>query len=445
MSIGLCMIADSGQDNLASGYARNENSGGRRKRNISILEKELERNPGCGFTLFNLGNEYFATGNFLNAVEYYEQSYVRFDPEQGYSPKLVLKLVNCYMNMKKYGFALKLVEEGLGFYPDFTELEYFRALIFFNQLKYTIAIKHFEKCIAMGESRLYLNMVEGAGTYRAKFLLGEIYFRMEDYKAAIGWYKASVSNRRDFTPALVKLYMALCRERPDNGRLEKSIGRLHRNCGLKPANVLFDVLICEKYYELALKYIARLGKETGAKAYLSYYESVCGLMLKKYKEAYAAADRAKADREYLVRAVCLQALSRALQGDISGAGILLGACSSDSEDKLLKVYGSFISLLATGDNIILSDNETESIIFSTLIFDLLKILIRLHEFSAFEKALNMLNSVNDKTVLLKLAKLYYNEGCYELACQEFKRSVKLFDVMDFEGADMLGRLKARGL
>ncbi len=417
----------------------------KRKRNISILEKELKLNPGYGFALFNLGNEYFASGSYLMAIENYEQAYSKFDPLQGYSSKLILKMVNCYMNIGRHDSALRLVEEGLGYYPEFTELEYFRALIFFNQFKYTLAIKHFEKCTAMGESPLHLNMVEGAGTYRADYLLGEIHFRLEDYKSSINYYEASISACRDFTPSLVKLYISLCRDIKGSGPLEKGIAQLHKRHHLKMENTLLDILMQEKYYELTLRYITGMEKKSASNTSLIYRKSICRLMLKKYQEAFRLAGRLKADKEYEVKAVCLQALCEALQNRTQQAGKLLGECTSEAGEKLLKVYSAFILLLEGTGNMALSDDANESAIFSAIIFELLKILIGLHEFTVFEKALGLLNMIDDKTVLLKLAKLYYGEGCYELAHQELVRSLKTFDAMDFEGADMLMKLKARGL
>jgi tetratricopeptide (TPR) repeat protein len=52
----------------------------KRRRNIAILEKELAVNPGNGFALVNLGNEYYAMGDNANALEYYEASHAVFDP-----------------------------------------------------------------------------------------------------------------------------------------------------------------------------------------------------------------------------------------------------------------------------------------------------------------------------------------------------------------------------
>lgn len=416
----------------------------KRNRNISILEKELEQNPGYTFTLFNLGNEYFALGNFFKAIEYYEQSYGKFDPGQGFSSKLVLKMVNCYMNILKHDKALKLISEGLAFYGDFTELEYFRALIYLNQRKFTLALKHFDRCIKMGESPLFLSMIDGVGTYRAYFMLGEIHFSMEDYEAAAGHYKESLEYGKDFTPALLKLLMSYSRQKLGNQALKGHIDETEVY-GRDPYDLkLYDILIEEKYYELALEYIRRDEKKHGPSADTKYYKGLCKLMLKKYQNAYKIMDSLKNDPGYGVKALCLQALCKILKDGVQPAYELLFTGRLPGDDRLLEVYRAFYTFLDKGEVVLLSDIEEESSAYCALIFDLLKILIALHEFETFEKALNLLNSINDKTVLLKLAKLYYAEGCYMLAYQEFTRSIKTFEVMDTEGAGMLHRLKTYG-
>ncbi len=44
----------------------------KRKRNIPILEKQLEKTPGEPFALFNLGNEYLAMSDSETALEFYK-------------------------------------------------------------------------------------------------------------------------------------------------------------------------------------------------------------------------------------------------------------------------------------------------------------------------------------------------------------------------------------
>jgi len=66
-------------------------------------------------------------------------------------------------------------------------------------------------------------------------------------------------------------------------------------------------------------------------------------------------------------------------------------------------------------------------------FNIFELLLMVKEVDVFEKALQLLNLVENNKVLLLLGKLYYKHKFYNLAYNEFVRSIKLFDVMDSEG------------
>ncbi|NJD01305.1 MAG: hypothetical protein FIA99_01605 [Ruminiclostridium sp.] len=59
--------------------------------------------------------------------------------------------------------------------------------------------------------------------------------------------------------------------------------------------------------------------------------------------------------------------------------------------------------------------------------------------------MNMIEGAGTFRANYMLGEIYFREGCYELAYQELVRSTKIYDVMDLEGAEMLYKLKARGL
>ena len=85
---------------------------------------------------------------------------------------------------------------------------------------------------------------------------------------------------------------------------------------------------------------------------------------------------------------------------------------------------------------VLSENENENG-FTAPIFDICEILIVNKQLDKFEKALNLLNLISDKSVLLQLAKVYYKHGYIDMAKKEVIRSIKLFDVFDAEALDIL--------
>lgn len=417
----------------------------KRARNINLLEKELELNPGFPFTFFNLGSEYFAMFDNAKALEYFEKAYQNFEPTQGFSSKLVLKMISCYMHLGRYDEALRLIDEGLGYYPAFTDLVYLKGLTYKWQGRYMPAIKYFTKCIKMGEASTLYNIIIGAGTSKSYFELGEIYYALEDFDSSIENLKNTLKYDPQFNLALVKLIKAYCGLKIGPKALKDSIEDLRTYQPDKFDSLVYNILMQEKYYDLALTYIEKSDRIHGPSSESKYNKTLCKLFLKKYGNALTVSESLKKDKEYCARASCCQAFCKTIQRKYPEAAKILTASYLNPDDVFVKVYLAFNSIMETGSTQVLCTDEKESPAYTEVIFDILKMLIVTHEFDTFEKALNLLNLVNDKAVLLRLAKLYYNERSYGLAYQEFIRSIQLFNLIDLEGADMLHKLKYKGL
>lgn len=417
----------------------------KRNRNIHILQKELELYPDYPFTLFNLGNEYFALRDYKKAIEYYARSYSKFDPDQGFSSKLVLKMANCLLYLGRYDDASKLIDDGLKFYPGFTDLEHLRALSYFWRHKYSHSIIHLNRCIEMGEAPIHLNMIIGAGSYRSYLLLGEIYYELEDYDAAGEYYLKALKHNSTLTPALIKLAKAYCTKAPAPAILSRKLEKLRQHYSNDFDAIMYEVLFQEKYYTLSQSFIRRFEARSSPTPHSTYYKGLCKLFLKQYKSAHSVLESVKGHPEYFIRAVCSQALCSILDNKPARAAALLSGEGAPQDDAVIKVYKQFCMLVVSNSKSILSDDEKESARYTEIIFDLLRIILRMHEFVVFEKALNLLNCINDKTVLLRLAKLYYSERSYGLAYQELIRSIKEFDLIDAEGAAILHKLKLKGM
>lgn len=417
----------------------------KRARNISLLEKELSEKPGYPFALFNLGSEYYAMGDNVKAIEYFEQAYRKFNIEEGFSSHLILKMVHCYLGLGRYDDALKLSSEGLTYFPGFTDLEYLKGIVQNTLGKYMSAIKHFKKCCEMGEAPSHLNVIIGTGSYRPYFMLGETYYDLEDHDSASENYINSLKHNSQFTIALSKLIRTYCKMKMGRKALKESIEDLRIYGIEKYESIIFNELLQEKYYDMALSYMEKYEKTYGISSFSLYNKGLCKLYLKKYSAAIKIMSQVKKDPEYYIRAVCIQSLCHMIENNISQAKKVLCINNADTSNIMLNVYMSFNTLLETGKVNILSNNEKESALYTPVIFDILKTLLTTYQFVSFEKALNMLNSINDKTVLLKLGKLYYCENCYGLAYQELIRSIKIFDYIDLEGSKILYKLKFKGL
>lgn len=417
----------------------------KRSRNIGLLEKELEAKPGHPFTLFNLGSEYYAMGDNVKAIDYFEQAYARYNPSEGFSSHLLLKMVHCYMALGRFDDAMKLACAGLSDYPGFTDLEYMRGIICSIQGKNLQAIRHFKQCCEMGEAPSHLNVIVGTGTYRPHQMLGDIHFGLDDFDTAIQHYGHAFRLNHEYAPALAMLVRTCCRMGMGQKELMDYI-EVFRPCLPEMFDsVVFEELIACKYYDLALDYIRKHEEAHVVTSYSLYHRGLCEFYLKKFDASFKTMSIAKKGPEFKVHAICLQALILIIRQNYQKAQTLLRGKAEVESVPLLQVYNVFRVLMETGEITVLSEEEKDAATYTPVIFEILKSLLIIHDFDAFEKALNLLNSVSDRTVLLKLAKLYYSENCFGLAYQELIRSIKLFDCIDLEGSKMLNQLKYKGL
>lgn len=413
----------------------------KRVRNITLLEKELEEKPGFPFALFNLGSEYQALGDNIKAISYFEDAYRKFNPKEGFSSHLILKMSNCYLALGRLDDAEQICKDGLKLFPKFTDLEYMRGLAQNAAGRQLSAINHFQNCLKMGEAPSVLNVIIGAGTFRAGFMLGEMYYTLEEYALAAESYLSCLSMNTHFTAALPKALRALCRQKAGSLLLKSNIHTLD-NLGISSfPSTLADILIDEKYYDLALDSILKKEKSQGANAYTRFAKGLCKLYLKKYGASFRAVSQAQTDEQYAQKAACIKVLCKLSEGDIR----LAERCVHELDNEVtFKTYSALIRVLKGETAPVLCEDAIQSRYYTDTIFEILKVFLVTHQFDNFEKALGLFNLVEDNTVLLRLAKLYYQEGCFKLAHQELIRSIKLFDRLDADGAGMLKKLKVMG-
>jgi len=426
------------------GYmTKNIASQNKRARNMGLLEKQLKDNPNNSFANFNMGNEYCALNDNLQALAYYEKSYKNFYPNEGFASKLLLRMIMCYQSLGRAEELLKISEEALRYYPEFTDIEFLKGTLYASLGRYTLAIKCLKKCTEMGEAPNQFRVIIGSGTFKPCQVLADIYCDLQDYSEAEIWCKKALELKKDFVPAFKKLIKIYCLMKQGQKELEDSIEKMRFLEYDDFDFIVFNILMEEKYYDLAFEYIKKYERQQCPTPHSKYSKGLCKLYLRKFSSAYKIMQSVKKCPECLPGAVCVQGLCKVIEKDYTQAVMILSDESLPPTDGLIIVYREFARMLETGNVPLLSNDEKISSVLTIAIMDILSVLLKLHEFELFEKALRFFNSVNDKTVLLRLAKLYYSEGCYGLAYKELLHSIKEFDLIDAEGANMLYKLKQK--
>jgi len=423
------------------GYISKEvSTKGKRTRNKKILDLMLEESKEDAFVLFNMGNEYFASNNYNCALDFYRRALQNLPVNCGYESKLLLRIILCLIDLKEFQEGLEVIEDGLKKFPRQTDYLFLKGIIYKTQLQYDKAIKCFQGCLELGEAPIQLRFVEGVGSYKSHYCLGDIYYDMNKFDLAFEAYGAAVSYTISYEIALEKLIGTALRLTS----IDKAAKMLEGIIDLSNPNNLYHLSKAYyklKQYPLAQYYIERAAAndnnmhiiklQSKIYFYRGDFENSRGLLAKLwFKEDY--------DFELLQ----LYLLSNLLMDQYNGIDRMLAMIKEKGENEYFyQIYCAFVSLLlGVEQKHHLSDDPIISVEYSNRIFELLKLLLEVRAFNYFDKAIRLLNLVNDNNVLLRLGKLYYLMGYEILAEREISRSMKLFNVCDEEGQRILKKI-----
>ena len=420
----------------------------KRRRNIPILEKQLEQNPDEPFTLFNMGNEYLSMQDYKTALQYYEKALGNLTNRNiAFVPHLFFRMVSCHENLGEYDKALQNVGTALNEFPRCTDFEFRRADILSKLRRYTLAIESYEACLKMGTPPIQLELLPGCGTYRAACQLGGLYRELEDYGRAIKYYDLALSHKADMYTVLYRLGDAFSKLYPDKNEVARRLFAYFANPKYAPNALLgSDILTEEGLYAQALDVLENLTDVEGHETELDYVKARA-LFFQQQLDAAAP----------LLERVCQtqEPPERVLRGTRPASALMLFAAGlMQSDEQLLEQalwhiqtlcsegeYAAAVLMrdifagLSPEDPHYAEEGRSE---LAAMLF-ILNLLLKCRSFDLFERMLRALNYVDSKDVLLRLAQLYDENGLLPLAADLVLRSIKELDAVNTEGAAILLR------
>lgn len=417
------------------GYTKEvSESKNKRERNIGILKEELKKYPYSPFHNFNMANEYFALGDIEQALKYYDIAYERMNIKSGYASKLILKRALCFIENRKYDKAIEALDKGLGYFENFTDIQFYKGYVYHKWKRYTLAIKAYSKAIEMGNAPIELEFINGCGTFRSFEALGNIYFELQDYEEAIVNYL----NALKYATSKIGLYNSLAmtyKKLYMNQDKDNLIYKLFKVFNLEKenevyilANILTKVGCDENVIGVLEKYIEN--KKT------DIYFNIMGkalFNLNKYNDSFLYFSKIPKNSIYHEEGIRYLLLIKIIKNSIINDGEFMLISDVDTRNLFIAMYK-------------LSRNETiENIKFDnpyiilTKFIEILDILLIAKELSIFENMLNILNIIDSPKILVELSKLYYKHGLNKLAIEEAIRSIKELGVIDEGNIEILYR------
>ncbi|HIH96178.1 MAG TPA: glycosyltransferase [Thermoplasmata archaeon] len=392
------------------------------KRNIDILLKDLKENPRDSYANFHLGIGYQLLENYDKAISQFQKAFKYLDDMNvEFAPLIPRNLVVCLKAAKRYDEALKVIEDTLMVYPNFTDLEFVRGLIYIEQGKNHLAIGSFKKCLSMGESPAKYTAQRGCGSFRAWDGLGMAY-------AKIGYNQESV---KAFSNAL-KL------NSHDNFALE-NMGKillahddvndvrryLEKLVDLSSEGVLLTMvfLFCgEGFIDEAVVYLNRAEELYQDSVRVQNAKATCCMHKGNFEVALSLLKGIpKKSLEYLPSRTKAVIVACAF-GDFKTAKELMSELnellpeSNDLFEALVEVLEKESTRVAFSPR-----NRDENISFLEKV---LNIFLELERFDEFERALGLYDilgvSTDEKS--FRLGKIFYKHGCQELAAEELLKA-----------------------
>ncbi|MGH4120174.1 glycosyltransferase [Clostridium sp.] len=410
----------------------------KRKRNITILNEQLKKDPDDSFTHFNLGTEYAALNDYKTALEHYYKSYEKFEPHNGYSFLLIFRIVFLNYNIKEYELALKFIDIGAQHYPKFTDLYFLKALILKDMNMPTLQIKALEKCIELGEAPSELKCLYGVGDFKAYYELGNAYLKLRDYDAAYNYYIETMKSKPDFINPLFNIGHILKNKNTPFDDFKRIIEEFFSECP-KSNIIIANLFYKEGFYSTTLEYIEKCELAGINTDDLMLLKAKCFVMSGSFDECINMNSIVETSYSYLYLSM-YKVISCILTNNCDNALSLLSNFKEDDlsiyDTKLLKVYTQFLKLVTKEPTSIISEEENESD-YLAIILEICEILLINNEFDKLDIAVNLLNLINNNSVLLNLGKLYYKYGYIELAKKEIMRSISEFEIYDGEGLEVL--------
>ena len=409
----------------------------KRKRNISILNKLIEKEPNNKFNYFNLGNEYIALDNPKKALEYYYKAYEDFNPDTGFSPALVLRIIVCNYNIREYTKALNFIDTATKYYPKFTDLYFFKSLVYKNLGKITLQIKALNKCVEIGEPPSQLKFFYGSESFKAYFELGNVYMNFKDYDTAYDYYIKSLKSKLDFIDPLYCIAHILKEKNISHAKFKSIIEKFFSG-STKGYPVIADIFYKEGLYKISLEYIQKCEEEKIVTDSIAMLKAKCLIRTGDFDECINM-NSIKVESPFYTHFSMYRVLSCILSNKIDYASSILGSFEkntlSDNDKKLLKIYSELVKLFKNEPTEIISENESQ--IEYGMILEICEILLINMKFDELKIAVNLFNLIDNKYTLLYLGKLYNKYGFVDLAKKEVLRSIKEFTIYDNEGLDIL--------
>ncbi|MBV9803028.1 MAG: glycosyltransferase [Solirubrobacterales bacterium] len=392
------------------------------RRNLELLKAQQSEGTDTAFLHFNLGTEYSVLGDYRSALTEFERSWdlvkVHGELENDYVPALVYRLVTALRSCGRLHEAITRAQDGLERFPGFTDLVYSQAQAALTLGEEIDAISYWERCIEMGDAPARYGAAVGAGTYRPRIALAELYLgrgELEPARALLDW---CLAEHPDFLPGIDPYVSLQLRSGADPAviaeQVEEHLGSLSAAVHFILGGTFYRhgaMAAAETQFQAVLR-----ARPNSAQSRVQLAEAL--LHQRRYAEAASEAARVADEDPYAGLAARIELSGRIAGGDLGGAAeasaraARVGVSAAERE-----VFAGWLQIAGGAEEPL----PSLPVVATPLLGVLLETLLRAHDFEGFERLIPLLHNsaLPEREQREVLASMYLDQGFLPQAAQEW--------------------------
>jgi tetratricopeptide (TPR) repeat protein len=392
------------------------------RRNIDLLRAQQAEGPATPFLHFNLGSEHAAAGDQHAALREFERAWAMLQNEgdagaHEFTPSLVARLVKSQRMCGRDEAAIAQAQAGLELFPGFTDLVFERAMALTTLNREAEAVALYERCMEMGDAPSRYGATIGCGTYLPRLALAALHLHHGELAPARALLDWCLEKHPGFYGSVHPYATALLRAgwEPEAvaAEIERRVTRATPTVHFALGQALYEagaVAAAERQFRLVLA-----AQPDHAQARVSLAEAV--LHQHRYLHAAAEAALMSADDPLAPLAARTELIGRIAGGDTDGAReAAAGALGVGLPAVERELFEAWIAIGAGGPV-----PRGLSAAATPLLFVILELMLRLHDFQAFEALHPLLehSGLARREQRELLACIYLRRGFLKSAAEEW--------------------------